>query len=161
MIACEKKSSTSPDDNPNNPTIQGNFIDLGLNSGTKWKSQNEHNTRYSENDLYTYDEAVNDFKNNLPTKEQWQELISTCTWKWTGKGYRVTGKNGNSIVLPAAGYVSCGGWIPSEVGEEGAYWSSTPLGASAAWTTEFCSDEIYEDSYIARCAGLSVRLVRK
>lgn len=161
MIACDNKTPTTPDDNPTTPTIDGNFIDLGLSSGTKWKSQNEHNTRYSENDLYTYDEAVNDFGNYLPTKDQWLELVNSCTWKWTGNGYRVVGRNGNAIVLPAAGNVSCGGWTPSLVGEFGSYWSSTPRGAGAAWLIEFESDKIYEEAYLARCVGASVRLVRK
>ena len=34
----------------------------------------------------------------------WKELMDYCTWTWTGKGYKVTGGNGNYIMLPAAGY---------------------------------------------------------
>lgn len=44
----------------------------------------------------------------LPTKAEFQELINNCTWTWTSQGghngYKVTGKNGNSIFLPAAGW---------------------------------------------------------
>lgn len=44
----------------------------------------------------------------LPTLTEIQELIDKCNWEWTTegghKGYRVTGPNGNSIFLPAAGY---------------------------------------------------------
>ena len=44
----------------------------------------------------------------MPTIEEQEELISKCTWQWTTlngvNGYRVTGPNGNSIFLPAAGY---------------------------------------------------------
>lgn len=36
------------------------------------------------------------------------ELLSKCTWTWTSQGgkngYKVTGKNGNSIFLPASGW---------------------------------------------------------
>lgn len=40
----------------------------------------------------------------IPTKEEIDELISKCTWEFSGNGYKVTGPNGNSIFLPAAGY---------------------------------------------------------
>lgn len=44
----------------------------------------------------------------LPTRMEMEELRDKCTWTWTTykgvKGYEVTGPNGNSIFLPAAGY---------------------------------------------------------
>ena len=44
----------------------------------------------------------------MPTIAECQELIDKCTWKWTtyngANGYKLTGPNGNSIFLPAAGY---------------------------------------------------------
>ena len=44
----------------------------------------------------------------MPTTEEQRELLNKCTWTWTTqngvKGYRVTGPNGNSIFLPAAGF---------------------------------------------------------
>lgn len=43
----------------------------------------------------------------MPTYDEWRELVGYCTTEWTSvnghKGYLVTGKNGNSIFLPAAG----------------------------------------------------------
>ena len=44
----------------------------------------------------------------MPTREEQQELVDECTWKWTimqsGKnGYKVTGPNGNHIFLSATG----------------------------------------------------------
>ena len=43
----------------------------------------------------------------MPTKDEMQELVNKCTWEWTQvsgiNGYKVTGTNGNSIFLPAAG----------------------------------------------------------
>lgn len=46
----------------------------------------------------------------MPTKDEINELINKCKWEWTQianiNGYRVTGPNGNSIFLPAAGYHS-------------------------------------------------------
>ena len=40
----------------------------------------------------------------MPTTAQLAELLNLCTWEFEGNGYRVTGPNGNSIFLPAAGY---------------------------------------------------------
>ena len=44
----------------------------------------------------------------MPTKAEQDELRNNCTWTWTTlngvDGYRVTGPNGNSIFLPAAGF---------------------------------------------------------
>lgn len=46
----------------------------------------------------------------MPTKAEFLELMYYCTWSWTtvndSSGYLVTSKkNGNSIYLPAAGYI--------------------------------------------------------
>ena len=64
----------------------------------------------------------------LPTKREMEELENKCTWTWTSqsgvKGYRVTGPNGNSIFLPAAGY--CVWSSRGNVGEHGGYRSSAP-----------------------------------
>ena len=69
----------------------------------------------------------------LPTKKEMQELIKECKWEWVKingkKGYKVTGPNGNSIFLPAAGYRD--GSSLYGVGGEGNYWSSTPYQSNA------------------------------
>ena len=45
---------------------------------------------------------------HMPTEEEWEELRTQCTWHWITinnvSGYKIIGKNGNSIFLPAAGY---------------------------------------------------------
>ncbi len=65
----------------------------------------------------------------LPTKDEIDELVSKCTQEWTTlndhKGYKVTGPNGNSIFLPAAGWRL--GTSLNNAGERGYYWSATPL----------------------------------
>ena len=47
---------------------------------------------------------------NIPTVEQWKELISQCEWvegKLNEKeGYKVIGPNGNWVFLPGTGYAS-------------------------------------------------------
>lgn len=67
----------------------------------------------------------------MPTMDEYDELFRECTWQWTTlkgvNGYRVTGPNGNSIFLPAAGY--CDGFDADaqSVGIKGCYWSSSLL----------------------------------
>ena len=63
----------------------------------------------------------------MPTRVEWKELLtsSTCTWTTVNdvNGLKVTGPNGNSIFLPAAGYRYK--WSDPEGGSVGLYWSST------------------------------------
>lgn len=63
----------------------------------------------------------------MPRLEETKELINKCSWHWTElkgiKGYKVTGPNGNSLFLPAAGRR-----YGTEVygrGSYGYYWSGT------------------------------------
>lgn len=128
------------------------WIDLGLPSGTLWKDKNE------EGGFYPYEQAVSKFGSKLPTKEQLEELKNSCTWSWTGSGYKVVGPSGESIVLPAAGYRGCYGDV-GHVGSHGFYWSSTPYGSGNAWGILFHSGrvDVFDDG---RCGGLSVRLVQ-
>lgn len=63
-----------------------------------------------------------------PTKAQIDELTKQCTKKWTMqngvKGCRITGPNGNSIFLPAAGFAAYNN-MPYKGGEYSIYMSST------------------------------------
>lgn len=55
-----------------------------------------------------YDAAARLWGNGwmMPTKEQFQELLEYCDWTSTGYGFNVTGPNGKSIYLPAAGQMT-------------------------------------------------------
>lgn len=128
------------------------YVDLGLPSGTLWKSTNE------DCDLITYEQAYNFYGENVPTKEQWEELKNNCIWTWTGYGHNVKGKSGESIYLPAAGYRNCSGKV-SLVGLHGFYWSSTPYDSGGAWHLYFDSGDVHMSIYY-RCHGYSVRLVK-
>ena len=134
------------------PAMNAGYVDLGLPSGTLWKDKNE------AGGFYTYEQAVSKFGNNLPTKEQLEELKNSCQWTWNGSGYNVVGPSGNSIVLPAEGYSYCSGSVDG-VGSYGVYWSSTPLSSEVAWKLYFRSSGVYMYSY-SRCYGQSVRLVQ-
>ena len=133
---------------PSVPAPAG-YVDLGLPSGTLWKDKNE-------NGFYDYDAAVRSFGSKLPNKEQLEELKNSCQWTWTGSGYKVTGPNGNSIALPAAGFRD--GTSVYLVGTYGDYWSSTPSGSDYAYSLYFDGSYLYMDYYF-RDYGLSVRLV--
>lgn len=63
----------------------------------------------------------------IPTVAEFEELVSNCTWtreKLNGvDGYKVTGPNGNSIFLPAAGWRNDVNEINTST--HGSYWTST------------------------------------
>ena len=62
----------------------------------------------------------------MPTKAEQDELRNNCTWTWTTQngvnGYKVTGSNGNSIFLPAAGTRRDSSLVNTGGGD---YWSSS------------------------------------
>ena len=132
------------------------YIDLGLPSGTLWKESNEG----GDYAYYTFDEAINKFGNKLPTKQQLEELISKCTWKWIGNGYKVIGPNGNSIILPAAGSRDYDSDNVTFVGTHANYWSSTLYSSYSAWDLLFDAKWGTSMGYNYRDFGFSVRLVR-
>lgn len=136
------------------------FVDLGLS--VKWATCNvgaKSPTDYG--DYYTFDEALKSGM-RLPTEAEFKELIDNCTWKLIKKNgirwYRVTSKkNGNSILLPAAGYRSVTG--VSHVGSYGYFWSSSAHGTYYAYCLYFNGHDV-DSSSCYRYYGLSVRLVR-
>ena len=133
--------------------IPEGYVDLGLPSGTLWKAENE------DCGLITYDQANKFYGNSLPTKEQFEELKNNCLWTLQGNGYKVKGKTGESIFLPAAGYRDCGG-STGYVGSSGYYWSSTPYNSEYACRLLFGSGGVNMLNG-RRCYGQSIRLVRK
>ena len=96
----------------------------------------------------------------MPTDAENEELRNKCTWTWTSQGghngYKVTGPNGNSIFLPAAGWRS--GTGENFVGDIGYYWSSTLSYSYGALYLDFNSSKHYT-IYNFRCYGQSVRPV--
>ena len=98
----------------------------------------------------------------LPTQAEMQELIDKCTWIWTSQGghngYRVTGPNGNSIFLPAAGYRY--GSSLNSAGDDGGYSDSTPFWSNVrfAFGLDFYSS-FHELGWAYRHHGRSVRPV--
>ena len=99
----------------------------------------------------------------MPTTEEQQELLNNCTWDWTTQngvyGCKVIGPNGNSIFLPAAGYMDEGTLDFAGLG--GAYWSSsfdTSNSNNAYYVYFFTSDDLDYDRDL-RYYGITVRPV--
>ena len=102
----------------------------------------------------------------MPTDAEFTELQEQCTWTWTTQngviGYKVVGKNGNSIFLPAAGFMD-GAELETET-LSGSYWSSS-LAVSLympepeiAIRIYFVLNSVY-NGYCTRYYGLPVRPV--
>lgn len=76
------------------------YIDLGLPSGTLWTS--DYVRLDSEIRIFPYNVAA---LLNIPTEDQWKELISKCRWEFKGhkeecmRHIICTGPNGNSIIF--------------------------------------------------------------
>ena len=134
------------------------YIDLGLPSHTRWRGINE------DCGLISYEDAVAIYKSKLPNKDQLIELRDRCEWTITEQGYKVTGPNGNYIILPAEGYRNCSGQL-SGIGVVGSYWSSTKQDAESAWRIGFEPGKIKNTTKISvtnhlHCYGRSIRLVK-
>lgn len=117
--------ATTPEDYGNHfmwgyPT-NSNSSDCSWTGYTRFGTYNESNTptfgfdKYNGQDGKTTLELLDDAANadwngywRIPTAKQMQELVDECEWNWTTQegvyGCVVTGKNGKSIFLPAAGY---------------------------------------------------------
>lgn len=98
----------------------------------------------------------------MPTDAEWTELWTKCTWTWTSQngvnGRMVTGPNGKSIFLPAAG--ERGGVGLNDAGSCGYYWSShyKSYETYEAWGVYFNSGNVGRN-YNIRFYGRSVRPV--
>lgn len=122
------------------------YIDIGKDiSGTK------------------YDVARAEWGGNwrMPRLEEIKELINKCSWQWTEvngiKGYKVTGPNGNSVFLPAAGYRD--GKEVYHRGSHGNYWSGTLNEGYSNYAYDLGFDSDDYDWHYDRYCGLTVRPV--
>ena len=140
------------------------FVDLGLPSGTLWGKRNvkiankKHFTHY-EIPLIEYITGY-----NVPSKEDFEELINLCKWEWKTigrtKGYKVTGPNGKSIFLSSAGY--CYDNSLYSVGSLGYYWSTKyDCSNNDAYSLSFYNSSKNVSRYLGRRYGLSIRLIKR
>ena len=192
---------------PDEPEQEGDWVDLGLPSGTLWATRNVgasspedygdyfawgettpksyfywNNYMWSDDsglELYKYngddgkmvldpadDAACANYPNGrTPSFEQFDELMTQCSWQWTTMndvgGVQLTGPNGNTMFLPAAGQYDCN--TPIGMGSQGDYWSRNRYSGSVSG-----ADFLYFDGYWMcglwncgdRYRGRSVRPVR-
>ena len=150
-----------------NPGDYGNYYAWG---------ETTTNSSYDSSNCSTWNQNIGDIAGTIrdaarqnwggrwrmPRWRDFQELLDNCTWTWTTQdghdGYRITGPNGNSIFLPAAGYRY--GSSSHFVGSFGHYWSSTPYESSTldAYYLGFFSGHLSR-GWDVRYDGLSVRPV--
>ena len=102
----------------------------------------------------------------MPTKAEFEELMSGTTSAWTVSDNGISGvtftstKNGNTLFFPAVGFADSG--RVNGVGSSGRYWSSSlgSDGVIGAWSLYFNGGSRSVNSR-GRCIGYSVRPVRK
>ena len=137
-----------------------------LTTLTKYNTQSGHGTVDNKTQLEMSDDAAHanwGEKWRMPTKAEFDELKSNCTYTWTTlngvKGCLVTSKkNGNSIFLPSAGLWD--GTSVDLVGSYGYCWSSSLYmdPPSYAWLVS-SNDVGLNTHYYPRIYGLPVRPV--
>ena len=99
----------------------------------------------------------------MPTKDDFEELIKNCTWILTTvngvDGFLVTGYTGNSIFLPTTGYRD--GMSLCSDDKLGEYWTSTPH-RDTEYSYYLCyNGENYYVFWNCRYVGRCIRPVKK
>lgn len=128
------------------------------NGGTTWDDSTPSGTEWTK----ANDPSPAGYR--VPTFEEIESLLNTTyvTNEWTTQngvfGRKFTDKsNGNSIFLPAVGYLGYGGTL-GNAGSHGDYWSSTQNDTSGAYSLYFYSYDADWDGK-SREIGRSVRPV--
>jgi hypothetical protein len=152
----------------NSPEEYGDYYAWGeTETKDKYTEENSSTSGVKMNDISgnpQYDVARKKWggKWRIPTKVEMEELIEKCTCEWVAQngvnGYKVTGPNGNSIFLPAAGYLYESSL--KNAGSIGNYWNTMPdfTYSDSAWLLFIRSDN-YRVGSITREEGRSVRPV--
>ena len=138
-----------------------------VNTMTKYCTDSGYGTVDNKTELDPADDAATvnwGTSWRMPTLEQLDELLTKCTWTWTQQngvnGSLVTGPNGNTIFLPAAGYH----WDASLgfADSYGDYWSRALYSIGPRGAHDLCihSNGVYRLNNYDRSGGRSVRAVR-
>lgn len=116
------------------PTDFGKLYAWGEITPVEDKTNENNNRSITQTNIIgtSYDIASIELGSNweLPSKEQFDELVSLCNWKWEkidgSVGYTVTGPNRNALFLPAAGCMLKEGY--KYYNQFGYYWTGNSLG---------------------------------
>ena len=103
----------------------------------------------------------------MPSEAQCKELVDECEWSWTElngvNGYKVVGKNGNSIFLPASGVRGAADVVKNDM--IGGFWSSTLCDAAETSGDFAMAVYFFSESHAVekggRWIGRAVRAVAK
>ena len=110
-----------------------------------------------------YDIAYSLYKEiggQIPTADQWNELITLCKWDEVGfDGYTVTGPNGQSIFLPFSGCSYDGKDYGK--GTYAYYWTANNVGSNKSKAQAVCIKEYTKTSIVNlnRRTGVAIRPV--
>lgn len=152
----------------NSPEQYGNYY--------AWAEINQKSTYTFENSVAIDREVIYDISEitmydaakaiwggdwRLPSSTEFSELQNNCEWELSSlngvRGYRVIGRNGNSIFIPFAGGYQDD--VCYDSGEASYLWSSTPRQDGAICSC-MDADNVYNGN-IAKYCGLSIRPVVK
>ena len=136
---------------------------------TKYCTNSSYGTVDNKSTLEAADDAATAILGNgayTPTATQWSELINNTTATATTqngvRGMLVTGPNGNSIFLPAAGYKAGTGTSNTE--SYGYYWSASLNSSTNSSYAQYGYHYLYNNSRsvstMQRINGAPVRAVR-
>lgn len=144
------------------PSDYGDYFTWGEISPKSTDKQRNHEVTYFISGSPLLDAARANWGSTwrIPTDEEWEELSRNCAWTWakldSHNGYMVTGPNGRSIFLSAAGCLFESS--PNYVGEYGSYWSSMSYGSEDASCLAFAST-FHRVEHFGRDYGSSIRPV--
>ncbi len=136
---------------------------------TKYNSSSSYGTVDNKTTLEAADDAATAILGNgayTPTATQWSELINNTTATMTTqngvRGMLVTGPNGNSIFLPAAGYKS--GTGTNAITSYGYYWTASLNSSTNSSYAQYAYHNLSSNSRtvttMLRNNGAPVRAVR-
>jgi uncharacterized protein (TIGR02145 family) len=100
----------------------------------------------------------------MPTKDEFEEILNTCTCTWTTQnginGYKIVGPNGNSIFLPAGGAAKDGN--KESVGICCYYWTSKQYSSYVGDSYDLgASSTTIEVNHWGRYRGMTIRPVHE
>lgn len=148
-VSCQRTMAPS--------TISG----IQLWEGGPWWSASNFRADTDQFDFSTSNDVIPSGW-RLPSVEDFYNLSVYCTWTWDetpGKeGFLVEGPNGNTMFLPAEGYLSRN-IQPANVGGLGHYWTSDP-DATSSRGIEWYFNEFARGTHVrGKDNGLSLRPV--
>ena len=153
---------TSPKSEYNWSTYK--YCNGSYDTRTKYNTKSSYGTVDNKTILDASDDAATaNWGSNwrMPTLEEQRELNEKCKWSWTIQngvnGYKVTGPNGNSIFLPAAGYRNDSS--VSNAGSHGGYWTAALDEGAPLHAWYMCFDPSCYGNIGTLYRGRSVRAV--